>query len=407
MAAFADRRRRRRRIAGTALVAALALGLAVVGVLWMRSETARRRADAEAVRAEAGKLLALGEIELERYPTAALAYATKSLELADTEEARRLALRVLQDAPTAFVAPTDLQPAWGGNLLTFDPTGSWLALGGSRKVGLWHRDGREAVVLEGQFPSSNTVHVGFGRGPDGDVLIANQGGDLRMWSVSSGREIRRLKLDEQSSFFFVRGHNAVAWATVGRRDIVRWIPLVNGEPRLVGTMDKPASAPGVFVLFQSADVDEGGLRLAYAWGRNVYVSSLESWSSPARVVAAHPADVVSVALQPDGRTLAASDLSGGIRIWPTAARSERPLRVLENTGYSFLRYSGTGKWLGAWIGAPNVVRLFDLAAPLAGEALQLRGGPAVWLADVAFEPSDRWLATTIGTEIALWPLGER
>ena len=261
--------------------------------------------------------------------------------------------------------------------------------------------------MEGQFPSSNTVDVGFGRGPDGDVLVANQGGDLRMWSVSSGREIRRLKLDEQSSFFFVRGHNAVAWATVGRRDIVRWIPLVDGEPRLVGTMDKPASAPGVFVLFQSADIDEGGLRLAYAWGRNVYVRSLESWSSPARVVAAHPADVVSVALQPDGRTLAASDLSGGIRIWPTAARSERALRVLENTGYSFLRYSGTGKWLGAWIGAPNVVRLFDLAAPLAGEALQLRGGPAAWLADVAFEPSDRWVATTIGPEIALWPLGER
>ena len=107
MTALANRRRRRRRMAVAAVVAALAVGLGVVGVLWTRSEAARRQADAEALRAEAGKLLALGQAELERYPTAALAYATKSLELADTEEARRFALRVLQDAPTALVAPPD------------------------------------------------------------------------------------------------------------------------------------------------------------------------------------------------------------------------------------------------------------------------------------------------------------
>jgi hypothetical protein len=78
MTALAGRRKRRRRMAVAAVVAALAFGLGVVGVLWARSETARRQVAAEALRAEAGRLLALGQAELERHPTAALAYTTIS-----------------------------------------------------------------------------------------------------------------------------------------------------------------------------------------------------------------------------------------------------------------------------------------------------------------------------------------
>ena len=127
MTALAERRRRRRRIAVAAVVAVLAVGLGVVGALWTRSEAARRQADAEALRAEASKLLALGQAELERNPTAALAYVTKSLELADTEEARRFALRVLQDGPTGSWR----RPARGPTLFAWPsaPNGEWLVEG--------------------------------------------------------------------------------------------------------------------------------------------------------------------------------------------------------------------------------------------------------------------------------------
>mgnify|MGYP002063363006 CR=1 FL=1 len=69
-------------------IAVLLAVFAVVTTLWRRSVL-------EARRAEAAKLLALGEVELDPYPTAALAWATASLELSDTLEGRLLALRAL------------------------------------------------------------------------------------------------------------------------------------------------------------------------------------------------------------------------------------------------------------------------------------------------------------------------
>ena len=158
MTALANRRRRRRRIAVAAVVAALAVGLGVVGVLWTRSEAARRQADAEALRAEASKLLALGQAELERNPTAALAYATKSLELADTEEARRFAVRVLQDGPTAFVALAGKQET-GLFVVAFSPNGEWLVEGDLSKTVLRRRDGGETVVLGAEPPSSSAYPI--------------------------------------------------------------------------------------------------------------------------------------------------------------------------------------------------------------------------------------------------------
>ncbi len=122
MTSLAGRRRRRRRMIVTAVMAALIAGLAIVGSFWQRSVRETRRAEAEANRAEAAKLLALGQVVLESYPTAALAWTTSSLELADTREGRLLALRALQKAPPVMVLPmqpervvvrpSEVQPQW-------------------------------------------------------------------------------------------------------------------------------------------------------------------------------------------------------------------------------------------------------------------------------------------------------
>ena len=80
-----------------AVITVLAAGLAVVGSFWRRSVLETRRA-------EAAFLISHGQMELDTYPTAALAYATASLEQADSPVARRLALEALWKGPTAFVA---------------------------------------------------------------------------------------------------------------------------------------------------------------------------------------------------------------------------------------------------------------------------------------------------------------
>jgi WD40 repeat protein len=343
-------------------------------------------------------LLALAQVELERYPTAAHAYATKSLELADTEEARLLALRVLQDAPTALVAPAAQEESLGALSVVFDSKAEWLAVGGWRKVQLRHRDGRAPVVVEGEYPTRGTpvFHLGFG--PHDDVLVAKQAHEVRLWSVPDARELRRLQFGEAPWWLFVRGHGLFMWTTAGTQDTLRWAPLAEGEPRLVGTME----------VTSARAIDSAGVQWAYAQGRNVSVRSLENWASPPRLLGAHPADVRRIAFHPDGRHLAASDKSGRILIWSTEARAEGPLRVLDAQGPipRYLLYSPGGRWLAAHDVGPNLVRLWDLSAPLPSEPLQLRVPPRLFY-DLAFDPSERWLATANDGELALWPLGER
>jgi hypothetical protein len=92
----ATKRRRQRRIVISATFFVLLSILAVISTLWRGADKARGEAVLEAQRAEASKLLALGQAEAEAYPTAAPAYAIKSLELSDTTDARLFALKITQ-----------------------------------------------------------------------------------------------------------------------------------------------------------------------------------------------------------------------------------------------------------------------------------------------------------------------
>ena len=97
-ATLAGRTRRRRQIA---VAASFALLLGVMGVffsLWRRSVL-------EVSRREAAQILALGRVELQDRPTAALAHALASLERADNEPARRFAVEALWHGAAAFVLP--------------------------------------------------------------------------------------------------------------------------------------------------------------------------------------------------------------------------------------------------------------------------------------------------------------
>jgi len=97
MTSLATRRRRRRRAAAAAAFIVLLVVLAVIGSFWQRSV-------AEAHRAEAANLVALGQLELESNPSATVAHAIASLEQADSRAARMLALKALWKGPTALVA---------------------------------------------------------------------------------------------------------------------------------------------------------------------------------------------------------------------------------------------------------------------------------------------------------------
>ena len=141
MASVADRKRRRRRIAVAAIVAALAVGLGIMAGLWRRSQ-------AQARRAEASKLLAIGQERLAEDPTEALAFTTASLELADSREARLFALRSLWEAPPALELAMG-KPVW---IPRFSPDGRQLVTVGaymSEDSYVFREDGGPPRVLSG------------------------------------------------------------------------------------------------------------------------------------------------------------------------------------------------------------------------------------------------------------------
>jgi eukaryotic-like serine/threonine-protein kinase len=186
---LAGRRRRQRQIAVAALLTAAIFVAAGALGLWRRAEHARQTAVAEIQRAEAAKLLALGQVELDHYPTAAVAYALKSLEVSDSREARLFALRALQRSPTAILAPVPREDPDGLAAFnpSFSPDGEWLAVGGLRKMQLLHRDGGPPRIL-GDSPAAKFKAFRPGFASMTRLFAAKTLGDARLWSIPDGRE---------------------------------------------------------------------------------------------------------------------------------------------------------------------------------------------------------------------------
>ena len=398
---LAGRRRRRRHTAVAAALSILLIIAAGALSLWRRAEHARQGAMAEARRAEAAKLLALGQVELDGYPTVAVAYALKSLELADTMEARLFALRALQRGPTATLTP--VLSADSGAIFppAFSPNGEWLAFGGWRKVELFRRDGGTHLMVGGDYDGDRVIATAFGA--KSDVLLTSRDGDFRIWSLPDGRELQPRRVYEQGlTFLFVRGDRVLAGTQlggssthVGGRLVLRESSLGNGSSRVIGSIET-----------EGGDWSLSGGSVAYHRGRSIYVRSLDRWESPPRRLAEHAADVRWLNFSPDDQRLVATDGSGQASIWPATAPAPRPLRTLQIKDSGSMLLDSSGRWL-AGIGSEAgraLCRLWDLHGPPDAEPIELRRADTTFLTGFAFEPSGRWIATGNSVDATLWSI---
>jgi DNA-binding winged helix-turn-helix (wHTH) protein/WD40 repeat protein len=311
----ATRRRRQGRMAFAAVLV-VALGVAVVtSSLWQRSETARQRALAAGRRAEASKLLAVAELRRDTDPTEALAYTTASLELADSDEARLLAMRLRWQGPAAI----ELEPAGVMNYTPrFNPDGTRLAVTGfSKEVRVWSEEGGPPHVLPGHdrgravanWASETLLVTAEGRIPDRRCHV---------WKFPEGERLRTIDCQAQQTgrdILFSFTPETVSGHTVLR---FRSWRLPDGKPRELGQLD-----------WSAVDTEEprralpisrflgNGRGFFYAIGRNLYLRALPARDgSKNPLVGRHEADVIEVRpVLGEPTQMRTRDRSGEVRIW--------------------------------------------------------------------------------------------
>ncbi len=164
-----------------------------LSLLWRRSVQETRRA-------EARKLIALGRVELDRNPAAALAFARASLEVSDSAEARQLAVESLwAGPPTFFVADA-------GQCLeaAFSLAGRHLACGGFYPdITVLSDGGGEQLRIPGLPEKLKLRGVAFT--PSGDRLLSWLEGDpASASSESKARRSASCQPRRQSCWFSMR-----------------------------------------------------------------------------------------------------------------------------------------------------------------------------------------------------------
>ncbi len=439
MTALAGRRRRRRRMAvATVLVIAAAVAV-VTTTLWRRSVLQERRAEAQ-------KLIALGQLRLEDHPTAALAHATQSLELADTQEARLLALEALWQGPTAFVVNEDPTSA-----VSFSPGGSWLVqlYPAKSSLAVISRDGPQRVFDHPSESGKSAVHARFGGAEDLFLSAAldDDLGRIGLWSAAEGRLLATARpFDDPDGLRAMIGLDAArtgALFAMRKGDLVSVSALQpDGRHEQVGQIRLTAPT-GTESGFCAPLATREWIGLVE--GNDVSVVRIGDDGLSERLrLGRHEGDVIP-RCEPDplGRFLVTVDRAGGIRLWDaTGDRAPSTARYSGNVEEAWVSKSGSHFWLATsrpegtlfevWIwtidgfefrfrrkldrieygetgsidqvghhfarmGPLPANRLWSLAAPAGAEPMMLRCGPRTREAVPAVQPG-RALARPAGLE---------
>ena len=402
------RRQRRRQLAVAATIAFLLGVVVVISGLWVQSRRSERQAIAAARRAEASKLFALGQLEEAEHPTAALAYAMKSLERADSPEVRRFALEMLWRGPTAFVLGANEGTApWD---VDFSPDGKWLLQTNPRgRPRLWASDGSEPRWLEGHEMS--LVYGGFSS--DSRWLTTVGRKTTRWWSLPEVEEVRQVERDGESLWSRVHGDYLLEWIPLPdqgdgvRRRLARGWPMSGGEPETLGLLHLP---PGSASYWYMLDTDPVGQRILLAADGDLYELPLRGSevTSPRSIL--QSSDPIRW-LEFDHETgrLVTGHASGQLVLWAGWGDDDRLDVVRTFSGVpeqvaSSLDIDPQGEWLVAARDWEQTVELWELAAPPDTHPLVLRRGEVDRFRYTVLHPSGRWLATLDPFAQSIWPL---
>jgi WD40 repeat protein len=414
MTALATRRSRRRRIAVGSAFVTLLLVLAVVGSFWRRSVLETRRA-------EASKLVALAQVQLETDPTEALAYATASLELADSSAARSFVMRTLWEAPPALAFESR------DTIRSFSPAGGWVAVAGLGDVAeVWSDAGDGPIVLRG-LDANPACGNGVGwiseslllTGAGADCFLAER---VRIWSVPDAHVVRTIEFGARS-WWQVEGQRlfvetaASDPAHEGELLLRSW-RLPEGEPEDLGWVKPKALIDSRWIDSKGQGVssslfDHSGNAWIYVKDRTIFARPLPvTKGARDRVVGTHRADDIQLLVfASNGDQIVSVDGEGELRVWSLSAPGAGPVRVIPRPQGAAAPYVPVPDHTRRWVrrGMTHEIGkglLWDLWAVPGARPLELRRSGSWMLSSSAFHPRGEWLATSTqgGTEVSFWPL---
>jgi len=397
-------RKRRRRIVAVSAFTLTVLLAVVLGTLWRRSVLETRRA-------EASKLLALAEVQLDKDPTEALAFATASLELTDTKAARVFAVRALWQAPPALVVSDNRNCRFP----QFSPDGRWLASAAhSDEILVWEESGGAPLRLPGHTISPKETN--FALWTRSGFLVTYHGTDehVRVWSIPEGEVVRSIEVGEGARCQVGDDHLFAELPETdpenGHRLVrLRSWQLPNGEPKDLGRVDWTALGARVIHRDPRGDglinatrglFDPTGRGWIYATGDTIFYRRLPIQRNVPDVILGRHENHAGVLLDRTGDRIWSRDRSTGEwRSWSLSTTNPRLLDVIppppDPDEFRYAVRDRNGRWWRSGWGADKAPLLWDLAGLPGARPLRLNRNKSWYMSFMDIHPDGDWLVSSV------------